>query len=92
MINKKKRLVWIILLSLSILIICILLIVFIMDYNSNKSPAFSCNSYLDCVSQCSNGCVNSDWAISNPDTSECFRAWECSCVNKRCYTDGKPRI
>jgi uncharacterized Fe-S center protein len=56
--------------------------------NNNK---FSCNLDSDCVSQCRNGCVNANWALSNPDTTECFRAWDCSCVNNHCYTDGKPR-
>jgi hypothetical protein len=57
----------------------------------NKPKQYSCNANSDCVSQCANGCVNSEWAGLNPDTTECFRAWDCSCVNKQCYTDGNPR-
>jgi len=48
-----------------------------------------CQKDSDCVSQCSNGCVNVDWAMSHPDNSDCIRAWDCSCVNNLCYTDGK---
>jgi hypothetical protein len=46
----------------------------------------SCNNVSDCVSQCSNGCVNSEWAKTHPDNSECLRAWDCSCENNVCIT------
>ncbi len=59
---------------------------------SETDNKFSCSKNSDCVSQCSKGCVNYDWANSNPDKSECFRAWNCSCNNNTCYTDGKKPV
>lgn len=51
---------------------------------------YYCKNNSDCVPQCSNGCVNKDWGEIYKDSSECLRAWDCSCVNNICYTDGKP--
>lgn len=90
MLKQRKKAVWIILLSIFIIISCILLLIFIIKFNGNQQGKFSCSIASDCVSQCSRGCVNSDWAALNPDTTECFRAWDCSCFNKQCYTDGNP--
>lgn len=90
MLKQRKKAVWIILLSIFVIISFILLLIFITKLNDNKPNKFSCNIASDCVSQCSRGCVNSYWAALNPDTTECFRAWDCSCFNKECYTDGNP--
>ncbi|MCX6723310.1 MAG: hypothetical protein NT094_04595, partial [Candidatus Staskawiczbacteria bacterium] len=49
---------------------------------------YSCHTNSDCISQCTNGCVNNSWAQKNIDNSECLRAWSCSCINNVCYTDG----
>jgi len=88
--KQRKKVVWIILLYVTAIIVCIFLIFFIIKSNSNNFNKFSCNTASDCVSQCSRGCVNYDWAALNPDTTECFRAWDCSCVSNECYTDGNP--
>lgn len=85
----KKSIIRIILLI--VLILLMGLIVFILlNFPKDNNSKFFCNQSEDCVSQCRNGCVNSDWAALNPDTTECFRAWDCSCFNKECYTDGNP--
>jgi hypothetical protein len=55
--------------------------------NSNNTK-FHCTTPSDCVSQCSQGCVNKEWNNNHPDHSECERAWDCSCVNNLCYSDG----
>lgn len=88
--KQRKKVIWIILLSMIMIISCILLLIFITKLNESQSNKFSCNTASDCVSQCSRGCVNYDWAALNPDTTECFRAWDCSCVSNECYTDGNP--
>jgi len=90
MLKQRKKVVWIIVLSIIIIVSCILLITFITELNEGQSNQFSCSIASDCVSQCSRGCVNSDWAALNSDTTECFRAWDCSCVSNECYTDGNP--
>ena len=51
---------------------------------------YGCKNNNDCVSQCLRGCININWAKSNPDNSECFRLFDCSCNNNVCYTDGMP--
>ena len=84
---KKKT----ILIMALIVFFSLALILILIAENPYKSNQYSCNLDSDCVSQCANGCVNSEWADLNPDTSECFRAWDCSCENKVCYTDGQPR-
>ncbi len=90
MLKQRKKIALIILLSIIIIISCILLLTFTIKFNENKSNKFSCSTDSDCVSQCSRGCINYDWAALNPDTTECFRAWDCSCVSNECYTDGNP--
>jgi hypothetical protein len=87
----KKTTIWIISLIILIMLVGLILILLLTPRNPVISPQYSCNTNSDCVSQCANGCVNSGWAGLNPDTTECFRAWDCSCVNKKCYTDGQPR-
>jgi hypothetical protein len=78
--------------SIIALVLVGLLIVLTLVFTPPQgAKQYSCNANSDCVSQCANGCVNSEWAGLNPDTTECFRAWDCSCVNKKCYTDGNPR-
>jgi hypothetical protein len=82
--------VWII--SIIALIVLIVLIILLTQKGIAKvAVKYSCILDSDCTSQCERGCVNSTWGNLNPDTSECFRAWACSCVNSQCYTDGKPR-
>jgi hypothetical protein len=90
---KKARLLIISIIALVLIGILILLIVLFPQSQEdiNNSKQYSCNANSDCVSQCANGCVNSEWAGLNSDTTECFRAWDCSCVNNQCYTDGNPR-
>jgi hypothetical protein len=85
--------IWKIILIILIVIVGIIFIFVLKPGVSDKNnqEKYSCNLDSDCVSQCRNGCVNAGWALLNPDTSECFRAWDCSCVNNQCYTDGKPR-
>jgi hypothetical protein len=86
----KKRTIFIISLIALLLLFCLILILSSRDLFKNTQ--YSCDLYSDCVSQCSRGCVNNNWADLNPDISECFRAWDCSCVDNQCYTDGKPRV
>jgi hypothetical protein len=88
----KKTVIGIIVVIVVLLAIALILIFIIAPRDSDEYKKRSCDLNSGCVSQCSRGCVNANWALSNPDTSECFRAWDCSCVNNRCYTDGKPRI
>jgi hypothetical protein len=90
----RKSLVLTIVLIILLVIAVSLLIIYLnpkIEDNDNNTK-YSCSVNSDCVSQCSRGCVNSDWALANPDTSECFRAWDCSCVDNQCYKDGKPQI
>jgi hypothetical protein len=87
----KKTTIWIISLMVLLALIVLAFVLFIDKEKYNETGQYSCNLGSDCVSQCRNGCVNSNWALSNPDASECFRAWDCSCVNHQCYTDGNPR-
>ena len=85
---NKKRLKAIIIAAI-LLIITILILFFVFKSNNKTNNIqFSCNSNSDCISQCRNGCVNKNWALSNPDPTECFRAWECTCVNQYCDKDG----
>lgn len=49
---------------------------------------YSCGSDIDCVSTCGEGCVNRDWAQGYKDTCVNVRAWDCTCVEGKCYTDG----
>lgn len=88
----KKIVIWIISVITLIILGGLILILVLTPRDFVENPQYSCSANSDCVSQCKNGCVNNDWASFNPDTSECFRAWDCSCVNNQCYTDGKPRI
>ena len=89
---KKSTLLTMSIIAIALIAVLVLLIViFPQSQGNNNSKEYSCKANSDCVSQCANGCVNSGWAGLNPDTSECFRAWDCSCVNSRCYTDGNPR-
>ena len=87
----KKTTIWIISLIIAIILLGLILILILKIRDLNKDKQYSCDLDSDCVSQCRNGCVNSAWAALNPDDSECFRAWDCSCVDNQCYTDGKPR-
>ena len=87
----KKARIWIIAIIAFIILIGLVIILISAPRGLGIYPQYSCNSNLECVSQCSRGCVNNNWADLNPDNSECFRAWDCSCVNNQCYTDGKPR-
>ena len=87
----KKQRVRIIVLIVLLLLAVLALILVSNQKNIIKNEQYYCNLDSDCVSQCSRGCVNDNWAGLNPDTSECFRAWDCSCVNNQCYIDGKPR-
>jgi hypothetical protein len=87
----KKQTLWAICIILLLVVALSLLIILLKPQIQDNNTKYSCNLDSDCVSQCRNGCVNAAWALSNPDTSECFRAWDCSCVNNQCYTDGKPR-
>jgi hypothetical protein len=86
----KKTITWIISIIILLAVAIFLLIILKPQIQENNNK-YSCNLDSDCVSQCRNGCVNAVWALSNSDTTECFRAWDCSCVNNQCYTDGKPR-
>jgi hypothetical protein len=87
----KKATILVISLIALVLLIILVLILTLAPKGLGMYPQYSCNSNSDCVSQCSRGCVNNNWADFNPDNSKCFRAWDCSCVNNQCYTDGKPR-
>ena len=87
----KKTAIWIISIITLVILAGIILILTLTPRTFVENPQYSCNVNSDCVSQCQRGCVNYDWAGLNPDTTECFRAWTCSCVDNQCYTDGKPR-
>jgi len=51
---------------------------------------YSCRADSDCVSTCGEGCVNDDWAEDYEDTCVNVRAWDCTCVDNICNTDGSP--
>lgn len=51
---------------------------------------YSCESDSDCVSTCGAGCVNTDWANTYDDPCINKRAWDCTCIDSECYTDGQP--
>jgi hypothetical protein len=89
--KEKKLIIWVISIIVLLALIILVLIISLKQNIQDKNPKYACSLDSDCVSQCFRGCVNYNWALQNPDTTECFRAWACSCVDNQCYTDGKPR-
>ncbi|MFH1211942.1 MAG: hypothetical protein V1659_03365 [Candidatus Woesearchaeota archaeon] len=59
---------------------------------TNSSKQYSCNTGIDCVSTCGAKCVNKEWAKTYKDPCVNVRAWDCSCEDKLCYSDGKPPV
>lgn len=57
------------------------------DVNRKK---FGCRSRSDCASTCDSGCVSIEFAKEHTDTCVNIRAFDCSCVNEVCFTDGNP--
>lgn len=50
--------------------------------------AYTCQSDADCISTCGAGCANKEWVATYKDTCMNIRAFECSCVNNQCFSDG----
>ena len=69
--------------------ILLLLTVFLSGCTAQQDT-YSCNTNSDCVSTCGLGCVNSEWVKVYTDTCVNIRAFECSCVNNLCHSDGNP--
>ncbi|MEK6903873.1 MAG: hypothetical protein AABW64_04475 [Nanoarchaeota archaeon] len=61
------------------------------DIKTVPPKAYQCATNTDCVSTCGIGCVNTDFAATYEDSCVNFRAFDCSCVQNECYTDGQPR-
>jgi len=59
---------------------------------SNGMPIYDerymCVVDSDCGHTCGSGCVNRGWAAAYEDPCVNVRAFECSCVDNRCYSDG----
>lgn len=51
---------------------------------------YSCDSDSDCVSTCGAGCVDLRFARTYDDPCVNVRAYDCSCVGRTCYSDGRP--
>ena len=56
---------------------------------SEYKEKYACNSDSDCVSTCGEGCVNIGWVEGYEDPCVNVRAFDCSCVEDVCYTDGQ---
>ena len=50
---------------------------------------YACTIDFDCASTCNSGCVNIEWKKGHKDSCINKRAYDCSCVNNICYSDGK---
>jgi hypothetical protein len=86
---EKRDNTWIYLITVIIVLAIVLSAGYIwLPGKPSEIQKYTCKENSDCVSQCSNGCVNAEWAKTNIDSSECFRAWDCSCVSDLCLTDG----
>ena len=55
----------------------------------SKDIKFRCNEASDCASTCGSGCVSNAFAANYKDPCVNVRAFDCSCENSVCYTDGK---
>lgn len=51
---------------------------------------FGCKVKDDCTSTCDSGCVSIGFAEKHQDTCQNIRAFDCSCVESVCFTDGRP--
>ena len=70
----KRTVTWIIYLIMLLVLILLVLILIMKKEAPNENERYSCNIDSDCVSQCTNGCVNIEWAGLNPDMTECFKS------------------
>ncbi len=75
---------------ISIILIMTLVVACAQSGPTSKSQdtKFRCETDADCTSTCGAGCVNTDWAQNYKDTCVNIRAFDCSCVQNTCYTDG----
>ena len=57
---------------------------------NNEQVDYSCQIDSDCVHTCGAGCANKEWAKTYNDPCVNKRAFDCTCDNDQCYSDGKP--
>jgi hypothetical protein len=82
---------WVIGVIIVLIVFIILGGVYFLTGLKQSTKQYYCKTGSDCVSSCSQGCVNTEWAKTIKNDCQNIRAWDCSCVNNVCYTDGKPR-
>ena len=57
---------------------------------STITADYSCQVDSDCGHTCGAGCANKEWAKTYNDPCVNMRAFDCTCDNDQCYSDGKP--
>lgn len=57
--------------------------------SAEEQKKFGCRRNEDCSSTCDSGCVSLDFAAKHQDTCVNIRAFDCSCVQNVCNTDGR---
>ena len=76
-----------------LVLISLVLILFASGcWRSESNGKYVCYTKSDCVSTCGWGCVNTNWVEGYEEPCANVRAFDCSCVEGVCYTDGQAPI
>ncbi len=73
-------------------VIITILLIFGLTWRDQQKvdPAYACSEDTDCVHSCGMKCINAEWAQNYTDPCSNIRGYDCTCVNKQCFSDGKP--